>query len=236
MQQPDKERAKGHDTRDDPCSIIGEPRTFQQWAPMCLLCTIILAALYSVAGVRTGGVSVPRASSPSYLPASVLSRTKGDAVLFVADMPVEASQVGYGNLGLGMDLGFEGLKLKHMGTPYYHGVSTHAARGGAKNGAFARFNIADIAAQAQTVLFSAVVAINDNNNFVGKAGSKLFFTLRAPNGQVLWRSKGLIKTLTEDSAVDIDVSGYDSITLQVDAMGSNACAHAVWVDPTITIR
>lgn len=83
------------------------------------------------------------------------------------------------------------------------------------------------------LLFSGAVAVNDKNNRLGKAGSELTFTLLCPDGDVLWKSKPLIETGTEDRAERIDVTGMATITLQVEASGNNHCAQSVWVDPII---
>ena len=100
---------------------------------------------------------------------------------FLADTPVLESSVGYGHLGLNGDLGFEGGHVTANGTKYLHAVSTHTFS--APKFSFAKFDLRNMdgfdSQSAQAVHFSASVAINDKNNFFGRAGSPVTFVVVA---------------------------------------------------------
>jgi hypothetical protein len=81
------------------------------------------------------------------------------------------------------------------------------------------------------------VAINDNNNKLGKCCGKdyLLFSVVA-DGVELWSSEPVQHTGVVQE-VDVTVGrGTQRLRLNVHAKGSNACAHAVWADPVITVQ
>lgn len=105
----------------------------------------------------------------------------GVITCFLADTPVLESSVGYGHLGLNGDLGFEGGHVTASGTKYLHAVSTHTFS--APKFSFAKFDLRNMegfdAKSAKAIHFSASVAINDKNNFFGRAGSPVTFVVVA---------------------------------------------------------
>ena len=86
-----------------------------------------------------------------------------------------------------------------------------------------------------SVWLRASVAINDKNNWAGRTGSPIVFSLTSGKGKVLWQSKGVQKTGSVQDAM-VDVTGLGSIRLNTRATGSNACAHAVWIDPQLVTK
>jgi hypothetical protein len=93
--------------------------------------------------------------------------------------------------------------------------------------AFVEFSL-----ESKFTQFNSSVAINDGNNLFGKAGSPVIFTVLG-DSVPLWSSKPIQVTGHVDVA-NVDVTGIRALRLVVKATGSNACSHAVWVDPTVT--
>jgi hypothetical protein len=163
------------------------------------------------------------------------------ALRYVAELPVAQSSVGYGRLGLGERLGFEGLRAKVKGKKYRHVVSMHPPYSGA-GPAWALFEVPRPPEGLRWCAFKAEVAINDDNNFLGKAGSPLTFLVQQ-GSSVLWRSQPVQRTqqvqrvevlLPPPEAAGVaEGAGQQQLRLSVQAAGSNACAHAVWVDPVL---
>jgi hypothetical protein len=114
------------------------------------------------------------------------------ALRYVAELPVAQSSVGYGRLGLGERLGFEGLRAKVKGKKYRHVVSMHPPYSGA-GPAWALFEVPRPPEGLRWCAFKAEVAINDDNNFLGKAGSPLTFLVQQ-GSSVLWRSQPVQRT------------------------------------------
>ena len=76
---------------------------------------------------------------------------------------------------------------------------------------------------------------NDDNNFIGRAGSPLTFQVRdGASDELLWVSEPVQSTgVVQKLQLDLP-EGTSRLKLQVTAANSNACAHAVWVDPQLT--
>lgn len=92
-------------------------------------------------------------------------------------------------------------------------------------------------------------AINDKNNFLGRAGSPLTFivldatdcvveadgkcTLEQSQLPILWQSEPVLNTgIVQNFRVELPLTAT-RLRLEVAASGSNACAHAVWLDPKL---
>lgn len=92
-------------------------------------------------------------------------------------------------------------------------------------------------------------AINDKNNFFGKAGSPLTFlvldatecaieadakcALEQSAMPILWQSQPVQYTeVVQNFRVELPAT-MKRLRLEVAASGSNACAHAVWLDPKL---
>ena len=155
--------------------------------------------------------------------------------------------MGYGQLGTHGALGFEGLRVNVNGRAFDHALSMHpppVSRGAAS----AQWDLSALAAPlepgsvsqpaagagkpATWRWFEAKVAINDHNNVFGRAGSPLNFAVVA-DGHELWRSRPVQRTGEVQSTGPLDVSAAHQLRLEVHAEGSNACAHAVWLQPRL---
>jgi hypothetical protein len=94
-------------------------------------------------------------------------------------------------------------------------------------------------------------AINDKNNFFGKAGSPLTFIILDATEcaveadakcaleqsgvamPILWQSQPVQYTeIVQSFRVELPAT-MTRLRLEVVASGSNACAHAVWLDPKL---
>ena len=85
------------------------------------------------------------------------------------------------------------------------------------------------------------MAINDDNNFFGTAGSDVVFAVLV-DGVELWHSR-LIRRHKAPQRVRVPLPSPRTlsnpgrvtrrITLEARTAGSNACAHAVWLDPVL---
>lgn len=155
--------------------------------------------------------------------------------IFLDDLQERSSSVGYGHLGRHGELGFEGDSVTVLDRKQQHALSMHPPRRGV---AFAEYVI-----NHEWSHFTASVAINDHNNFFGRAGGDLIFELidiGMGSGtvgdrqiqRILWTSDP-IRTTGKVQAVSVDISGVDVLRVAVRAPGSNACAHAVWVAPSL---
>jgi len=148
--------------------------------------------------------------------------------VYLSDLGFTASYVGWGNVGLGTSLGFEGIKFKVKGVAYTKGVSLHAAS--SRSGpAFADFDI-----DGKYTKFQSAVAVNDGNNHLGRTGSPLTFVVKG-DGKELWRSRPVQATGYVQEIHELSIVGVKTLTLQVFAEASNACSHSVWLDPTVFV-
>lgn len=166
------------------------------------------------------------------------------ASAWLDDAPVLDSATGYGVLGLHGELGYEDRSCVVQGTPCPHAISMHtyAQSSGVGPRAFASFNVADarrgpandaLLAGESHLRFVSRVAIADKNNIFGRAGSPVTFRLLG-DGKQLWRSRPIQSTGVIDVA-DVDVTLVEVLRLEAEAAGSNACSHAVWVDPRLVV-
>ena len=105
---------------------------------------------------------------------------------------------------------------------------------GRRGASYVEFALPKSPKLGSSVWLRASVAINDKNNWVGRAGSPLVFSVTSGD-KLLWQSKGVQKTGDVQHAM-VDVTGLGSIRLNTRATGSNACAHAVWIDPQLVTK
>ena len=214
--------------------------------------------------------------------------------VYLHTLTEDNSRVGYGRLGKGDSLGFEGIKAKVEGVAYEHILSMHPG-GGQRGIAVVDYHLPAVesavagdteedGSAARWCTIEGKTAINDKNNFFGKvwkrlfllqnpniyqdrlgtnigkieekdtflqAGSPLTFTvydatacaveadgkckLTQADGalQSLWRSEPVQYTETvQNFRVELPQT-MSRLRLEVAAAGSNACAHAVWLDPKL---
>lgn len=157
----------------------------------------------------------------------------------LSELRQTASRVGYGRLGKGSRLGFEGIKARVQGTSYHHVVSMHPPSGWSAGGAFATFALPQVpgagsggrghtdaegeggtagAGATRWCALVGAVAINDGNNLIGRAGSPLTFSVRdGATDALLWISEPLQSTgHVQDLRLALP-SGVHSVKLQASA-------------------
>lgn len=82
--------------------------------------------------------------------------------------------------------------------------------------------------------FRAIVGINDNNNFFEMAGGPVTFRLEisTPSGEKksVYESRSIQKARDLQSVEVKLPNEMTTLTLVVEAKGSNSCAHAVWAN------
>ena len=193
----------------------------QRYTRICVALLLLVALVGKVLLDASG--DPPETPLPEAMPCAGRS-------VYLDDLTPTAQHVGYGDgVGTHGQLGFEGRSVVVRGVPYAHALSMHPPPS-TKGEAYATFNLQGSAHQT----FSASVAINDNNNFFGRAGSDLYFSVLADDGRVIWTStKGIRKTGVVERAIEIDIASVRGLRLTVRAEGSNSCAHAVFLDPVV---
>lgn len=136
--------------------------------------------------------------------------------------PTEKS-VGYGEYGVGSDLGYENKQIVSGGTLCMHGISMHPPANGK---AFATFVLTE---EFRESTFTTEVGINDD---VEGSTSPLVFSLLA-DGNEVWSSQSIQQRNSRDSC-EVVLSSVRTLQLEVTCADSNACAHAVWLDTQLT--
>ena len=147
----------------------------------------------------------------------------GPNATFLDSYPLGLASVGYGQVGLHGDMGFESRCVRVAGEAHAHSVGMHPP---SFSSAAAEFTLPP---SAHSIYVR--VAINDGNNIMGRAGSPLKFSLSVKGGRTLWTSNGIQQTGDVQTAF-VPCAGAGRLRLIV-AASSNACAHAVWVDPIV---
>ena len=141
--------------------------------------------------------------------------------------PVNA-HVGFGMLGRHGALGFEGRCVSVLGQRHVHSLGMHPP-------AYGNAQVAFRLPPRNWTALSAAVAINDDNNFFGTTGGPVVFRVLL-GGRELWRSPAGLRHPKHVHRLRVALPSSASariLTLEVDAPGSNACSHAVWLDPLL---
>ena len=136
--------------------------------------------------------------------------------------PVHKS-VGYGELGVGSELGYENKKIIVNSGACYHGLSMHPPSNGK---AYASFELAEDL--ANSTLFCKVALNDDTEN----SNSPLTFKVVA-NGEVIWTSE-TVQAKKVLKSCELELTGVQVLQFEVHCEGDNGAAHAVWIDPQIT--
>ncbi len=181
----------------------------------------------------TAPVTVPNGASPAL--GGVATHIQR-----VSELRETASKVGYGRLGKGSKLGFEGIKARVEGTSYQHVVSMHPPSGWSTGGAFATFPLPSVPVDAgggrsagtwvaagggevepglaRWCALIGAVAINDGNNLIGRAGSPVTFSVRdGVTDALLWASEPIQSTKHVEKVRLALPIGVRALKLQVTA-------------------
>jgi hypothetical protein len=133
-------------------------------------------------------------------------------------------------------------------------LPTRHPGGGKRGAATVDYTLPDRPADsAGWCMLEGKTAINDKNNFLGKAGSPLTFTIfdatsctveadgkcaldQSAAMPILWESEPVQYTETIQNFQVTLPETMTKLRLEVTASGSNACAHAVWLDPKLVAK
>ena len=166
---------------------------------------------------RALDITTDKAVSASGSPVERGSKEAGRRVAFLADLPEKDAVVGYGNLGKGEELGWEGRVVRVQGVRRNKSVSMHPPHNG----------LARVSFEVPKGLthFEAQAAINDGAN----NKTPLTFKLLG-DGRLLWTSRPLHGAGSKDDC-SVALKGAKTVTLVVECPGSYVGAWAVWCDP-----
>ncbi|GMF34709.1 unnamed protein product [Phytophthora fragariaefolia] len=149
--------------------------------------------------------------------------------IFISTLREYHFSVGYGTLGKGNQLGYASngdCQTVHVnGEAKQRCLSTHPPSQGDA------YVIYDLAEAYHTI--TGEVALNDDtrNDFLENGGVSLIFKIFGDE-RLLWQSKPVAEIhLVEE--FEVSVRNVRMLELKVSCVGSNHCAHAVWVDPCL---
>ncbi|ETM42109.1 hypothetical protein L914_12188 [Phytophthora nicotianae] len=161
--------------------------------------------------------------------------------VFLSSMREHHFSVGYGTLGKGSQLGYAsngdpnnlsgnapptGSTLIHInGEAKQRCLSTHPPSHG---DAYVIYDLSEA-----YHLIRGAVAINDDtrNEILQTRGVSLVFKIFGDD-KLLWQSKQMSET-HQIEPFEVNVNNVRMLELKVSCSGSNHCAHAIWVDPSL---
>jgi predicted O-methyltransferase YrrM len=147
--------------------------------------------------------------------ASAAPEPPGAASIYLDTLTPQAIAVGYGGLGRGGQLGYEGRRVRVQGRRYPHALSTHppARLSYHLGGRFARFTCA--------------VALNDD---VAPDSTHADFSVLADGRPVATIPQ--VRPGDAPQPLAVDLSGVQCLELVVQTSRWDCC-HAVWLDPRL---
>jgi predicted O-methyltransferase YrrM len=138
------------------------------------------------------------------------------AVHYLDALDLLGATVGYGALGLGGSLGYEGKQVSVQGRHYPHAISSHPP-------ASLRFKLGHRFAS-----FSCQVALNDD---VSGGASHADFAVLADGQEVV--VEPYVRAGEAPRTLTADIAGAELIELAV-RTSRWECSHAVWLDPQVS--
>lgn len=159
--------------------------------------------------------------------------------------PASVSGLDKGVLGVGDQMGFDGIKLEVDGRTVSAGIGmvppkfdpdlADAAGDGDEESAVQQYAQATFALDKKYAKFTGAVAINDSadSEKLAADGSGLTFTVLG-DGVELWSSKP-VRERRKPESFSISVLEVVTLSLRVRVDSSNAEAHAVWMEPAVEV-
>jgi len=144
--------------------------------------------------------------------------------VWLCDLPEQDPVVGHGQFGKRGQTGYDNQKITVNGVTSPHGLSMHPA---ANAEARVRYELKGLA-----TLLTGSVSINDTGK--NQTQTPLIFVVKG-DGKVRWESKP-VKTQQDAQDFSADINGVYRLELEVRCPGSNAMAHAVWLEPQLTVK
>ena len=203
----------------------------ERWKPsiglVAGLCVLLAAA--AVAGLyvalRPGKPQPVPEGGPAAPPAAVRqSQAPVGRKVWLCELPAHDAIVGHGQLGTGGQLGYGNERIVVSGQPSPHGISMHPPTNGS---ATVRYEV-----QLRAKLFTGTVAVNDTAN--GQTATPLVFVIKG-DGAVKWESKP-VRVKDDAQPFQVNVESVSRLELEVHCPGANSHAHAVWLEPALTLK
>ncbi|MBA4187064.1 MAG: hypothetical protein C0467_03510 [Planctomycetaceae bacterium] len=144
--------------------------------------------------------------------------------VWLCDLQEQDAAVGHGQFGKGGQLGYANQKIIVKGEFSPHGLSMHPPSNGA---ASVRYELG-----LRAKLFTGSVALNQTAN--GQTKTPLVFVVRG-DGKIRWESKP-IRMADDTQGFSVDLENMYRLELEVRCSGENSAAHAVWLEPAITLK
>jgi len=222
--------------RESPTTITNKretrPQRTQTKANRSRPPTVLLAGLglllVAVAGVYfvTRPDTSPHIEPPVSGSGSVRSESPAPPAkkVWLADLQEQDASVGHGQFGKGGQTGYDNQKIIVKGELSPHGLSMHPQSNGASS---VRYELG-----LRGKLFTGAVAINHTAN--GQTKTPLVFVVRC-DGKIRWESKP-IQMRDDTQGFSVDVENVHRLELEVRCSGDHSAAHAVWLEPAITLK
>ncbi len=202
-----------------------EPR----WRPSVGLVAGVLSVLMAVVAIGVYFAlqpSKPRivepaagAPAPGKVPPVAVARK-----VWLSEMQENDPVVGHGQFGKGGQTGYDNQRIVVRGAAATHGLSMHPAPNAV---ASVRYELG-----GRAKLLSGTVAVNDSAN--GQTKTPLVFVVKG-DGTNRWESKP-VRTQDDTQSFAVNMDGVFRLELEVRCPGDNGAAHAVWIDPALTLK
>ncbi|WP_439627194.1 serine/threonine protein kinase [Gemmata sp.] len=144
--------------------------------------------------------------------------------VWLGELPEHDPSVGHGQFGKGGQLGFGNEAIVVNGQPSPHGLSMHPPANGS---ATVRYEI-----HLRAKLLTGTVAVNDTTG--GQTPTPLVFVIRG-DGAMKWESKP-VRVREDAQPFQVDVGTVSRLELEVRCPGDHSHAHAVWLEPALTLK
>ena len=140
---------------------------------------------------------------------------------FLSELPVREHSVGWGDIGLGSDLGWEKQIIQVGKKKVKHGIAIHPPSEG---NSFAEFQL-----EKPYQTLRGQVALNNT----GKKLIRGIMRFRiVGDGKLLWESKDF-KLGAKPEPFEVPVRGVKILRLEIHCPGENSYSHGVFVDPVL---
>jgi hypothetical protein len=204
----------------------------ERWKPsiglVAGLCVLLAAAAVAVlyVALRPARPQPLPEGGPAANPAPAVRQAQAPVgrKVWLCELQEQEASVGHGQFGKGGQLGYENQQIVVDGQPSPHGLSTHPPPGGS---AVVRYDV-----QNRAKLLTGSAAVNDSS--LGQAATAVVFVVKG-DGVVKWESQP-IRTKADTQPFQVDVSGVARLELEVRCPGDHGHAHAVWLEPVLTLK
>ncbi|MCE9565034.1 MAG: protein kinase [Planctomycetes bacterium] len=214
-------------------SVRKRPQPAPKWRPsvgfvagLSVVLAIAAVAVYFVASQpkQVRQVDTPEPNIPDRPPSGQTTTPVASRKIWLSDLPEQDPVVGHGRFGKAGQTGYDNHKIVVKGEASPHGLSLHPAT---NNTATVRYEL-----RSRYRNFAGTVAINDSAN--GQTKTPLTFVVKG-DGKVLWESKP-VRGREDAQSFSFNVESVSRLDLEVRCPGDNGGAHAVWLEPSLTMK